>query len=99
MAAKIFSITNTHTGVVERLVKANTRGQVNKHLQKMFVIDIMGAVNVADLAMRGQLVVEDATAEAQEPGEADVAECAPADKADKVSVDAAKCSDAPLPLD
>jgi hypothetical protein len=69
MAAKIFSITNTRTGAVERLVKADTRGQVNKHLQKMYAVEIMGAVEIADLAMKGQLVVDDATAEAAEPGE------------------------------
>lgn len=78
MAAKIFSITNTNTGAVERLVKAESRGQVNKHLQKMFAIDVMGAVEVADLAMRGQLVLEDATAEASDPGEAGGEEGAPA---------------------
>lgn len=71
MATKIFSITNAQTAAVERLVKANSRGQVNKHLQKMFTIDTMGAVEIAELAMRGQLVVEDATAEASEPGEAE----------------------------
>lgn len=61
MPAKIFSVKNRATGKVERLVKAETRGQVNKHLVSSVEIESVGAVDIVDLMGSGTLRVEDAT--------------------------------------
>lgn len=68
MAAKIFSVKNRATGAVERLVKAETRGQVNKHLVSSVEIEAVGAVDIVDLLSSGNLRVEDATAQVADEG-------------------------------
>lgn len=67
MAVKIFAVKNKTTRQVERLVKAETRGQVNKHLASVVEIEAVGAVDLVDLLQSGTLRVEDATAIAEEP--------------------------------
>lgn len=64
MAIKIFSIKNKATGKIERLIKAETKGQVNKHLAASVEIEPIGAVEIVDLMSQGALIVEDATAQA-----------------------------------
>ncbi len=69
MALKIFSIKNKATGVVERLVKADTRGQVNKHLVASVEVEPVGAVELMEMvAANNTLRVEDATAQPADAG-------------------------------
>lgn len=78
MAIKIFSIKNKATGKVERLIKAETKGQVNKHLAASVEIEPIGAVEIVDLLGQGTLIVEDATAQAADDSAAPAAPEAPA---------------------
>ena len=67
MAIKIFSIKNKATGKIDRLVKAETKSQVNKHLAASVEIEPIGAVEIVNLMNHigpGDLIVEDATSQA-----------------------------------
>lgn len=67
MAIKIFSIKNKATGKIERLIKAESKGQVNKHLAACVDIDTIGSVEIVDLMSQGALIaVEDATSQASD---------------------------------
>ena len=59
-ALKIFAVRNKTTRQVERLIKAGTRGQVQKFLVASIEIDSLDAVDLADLMDLG-LKVEDGT--------------------------------------
>lgn len=73
MAIKIFSIKNKATGKIDRLIKAETKGQVNKHLVSSVEIEVIGAVEAVELMGSGTMIVEDATAKAADEPAAETA--------------------------
>lgn len=92
MALKVFSVKDKATGAVVRLVKAETRGQVNKFLQNAVEIEAASALDIADLLTGGtSLKLE--SAESVDAGDAD--EAAPAAQTqDTTDVPAAQTQDA-----
>lgn len=70
MALKVFSVKDKATGQVVRLVKAETRGQVNKYLQNAVEVEAASALDIADLLTNGSgLKLE--SAESVDAGDAD----------------------------
>jgi hypothetical protein len=55
--ARIYAIHNKIDGTT-LLVKAETKGQVNKYLQSNFSIEMAGSVEVADFMINGAKVVD-----------------------------------------
>lgn len=68
MSLKIFSVINKETMALDILVKAETRGQVQKYLVSSMVIEPADAVEVADMMVSGDLKLEDARAVKTVPG-------------------------------
>lgn len=69
MAAKLFAVRNKTTKAVERLIKAETKGQVNKHLANSVIVETIGALDAVEIAQEGKIRIEDATALVEGDGE------------------------------
>lgn len=59
--AKIFCVTDTANAAFKRLFKAELGSQVSRSLSALFVIESVGAADLAELLADGQLKVEDIT--------------------------------------
>lgn len=69
MAAKLFAVRDKTTKTVQRLIKAETKGQVNKHLATSVIVEVIGALDAVEIAQEGKIRIEDATAEVAGDGE------------------------------
>lgn len=68
MALALFVVTDKTTNKPLHLVKANSKGQVNKHLAANVKIDKVSALDLGDIMTEHKLAIEDATAVSEDAG-------------------------------
>jgi len=66
MAYKVFIVKEKSTGKATRIVKAETRGQVNKFLNKLYEIEAANALEIAELLGTTDIKLETAEFESDE---------------------------------